>query len=285
MYTEGFQVVIPMKTKPQYNIEELRKLVIKVCHSTQLSLHHNMRGSKKYNQHQLVALLVLKARSGLSLRRFVSWLHETKWPEWLNLPDIPSHMSIHRAMARLNMKLLRLINNMICSFGAAVKILTIDATGIDSHHRSRHYERRIGAEHTPYVKLDALLNPNDFLVHDFTIRTYPRHDVVGAKTMLRRIKHQKITIIGDKGYDCEELCEISSLQKNRFYAPVRNKTSGRIKGRHRRQNSEGCDLYGQRSLSETGFSILKRCYVSALKSRKHFMKKKRIGFDYNCIQS
>jgi len=264
-----------MNKKTQYTVEMLRKLVIKVCHSAQLSLYHNKRGSKKYNQHQLVALLILKARTGLSLRRFVEWLYETKWPEWLKLKDIPSHMTIFRALARLGMKILRRINLAILKLGKIVKILAIDATGIDSIHRSRHYESKIN-ERTPYLKLNALINTKDLLVHDFTIRAKPRHDSVGATKMLQRMKHKNILIIGDKGYDSENLCRIAAKNKNRFYAPLRKRERKRIKGYYRRQNNQGLLEYHQRSLSETCFSIIKRCYQSNVRSKKTSMKKREL---------
>lgn len=265
------------KTK-QYTVEKLYNIVLKICHSVQIPLYRNQRGSKKFTAHQKVALLVLKARSGLSLRRFVDWLYETKWPEWLNLPEIPSHMTIHRALKSFSLPSLRAIALAIALLGKKAKTLAIDATGIDSTYRSRHYEKRVGFGCTPYVKLDAMINTNDLMFHDFVCRMKPRHDVLGARTILKRAKHKDVLILGDKGYDSRELCCLAEERGNRLFAPVRQRERGRIYGRHRRENAKGHEESGKRSLVECAFSIVKRCYNNHVRSRLHHMKKRELAW-------
>ena len=148
-----------------YTQKEVNSLVDKVCHKLQLSLFHNWRGPKIYNQHQLVALLILKGRENKSLRRFVAWLTETKWPEWLGLREIPSYSTIYRALQRIGMKIIREINRVVVGCLETVKT-AFDGTGINMNYRRRHYEKRAKLDFLPNGKLDILRDIRHFLIND-----------------------------------------------------------------------------------------------------------------------
>ncbi|MBI3033508.1 hypothetical protein HYY69_08600, partial [Candidatus Woesearchaeota archaeon] len=55
----------------QYTVEQVQCLVKKVCYEKQISQYHFKYGPKTYTQHQFVALLILYAKSGKSLRDFI----------------------------------------------------------------------------------------------------------------------------------------------------------------------------------------------------------------------
>lgn len=226
------------KNHHQYTVSELQRLVKKVCYHRQISLYHFRFGPKKYTQHQFVALLILFARSGKSLRDFVQELYESKWPEWLNLRDIPSKSSIHNHFQRIGLTLIRTLNFVICRLKKATSY-AIDSTGIDALHASKHYIKRIGRTRSPFLKLSILAqSQKPYLIDDFAITNTHLHDVQHAKTLCKRFTLKNKTIFADKAYDCEQLLQIAKDSSNTLYCPIRDFKVKRPKGRLRRQTAK-----------------------------------------------
>ena len=94
----------------QYTMTQLQQLVKKVSFHRQICLYHHTLGPKIYTQHQFVALIILYAKSNLSLRKFISYLYESKWPEWLKLKEIPCKSSLHNHFQRIGLTIIRTLN-------------------------------------------------------------------------------------------------------------------------------------------------------------------------------
>jgi len=245
--------------KSQNTIKELNSLVKKVCHSRQISLYHFKYGPKKYTQHQWVALLILHARSGQSLRKFIDSLYESLWPEWLNLSDIPSKSSLQSHLSRIGLTIVRELNKIIVQSQKQVK-LAIDSTGIDAGSISKHYEKRIGRVRSPFLKLSILSSVTcPHIIYDYIAVNGHVHDVQHAKKLCKRLKLRNCTIYADKAYDCEELMEINSKNHNKLYCPIRDFKVKRPKGKHRRKlaNEFNKDEYHIRNNVETIMFLLK----------------------------
>ncbi len=264
----------------QYEIK-LHEQIIKLCHSVELPLHNFSRGCKLFTNYQRVALIVLFMRSKKALRLFVEELKESKWPRWLGLKEIPGKSTLHDWLKSWNVSWLRNILEKTVS-KTKPSVMAIDATGFDSWQRSRHYERRLkqcGVVDTmmPYAKVDLLIDTKNKLIYDFVLRTKPRHDVLGAKTIFKRFKFKDILILADKGYDCEELYEIVNNQGNSFYAPVRDFKVKKPKGKFRRKSVLGHEQYFQRNIVESiNFSLKSR--FRSLRSKLHYMKKREFAW-------
>lgn len=260
--------------------DEITQQIEKVCHSMQLSLHQNWRGPKFYTQPQLVGILLLKGRENKSLRRFVAWLSESKWPEWLGLREIPSYSTIYRALKRLGMEFLRRANKVITNILQTTK-KAFDGTGINMHYRSRHYEKRAQLDYLPNGKLDILGDIEHFLIEDWHFAMKERHDVLGAKRIIKRTKlGTNIEFWADKAYDCEELHELAHKKGHLLLSPTRKSTRKRPKGRFRKRvNSliEAKQKY-ERPKVETIFSILKRVYGENIRARLSHMKKREMAW-------
>ncbi len=154
--------------------------------------------------------------------------------------------------------------------------MAIDATGIDSWQRSKHYERRIGEQYMPYVKADVLVDTKDKLLYDHVFCKRPRHDVIGAETIFKRLKHKNVLVLADKRHNSEPLHKI--VEKNSFllYAPVRNKRKNpRGKNRKRRHNHPP-HRNGMKSIAESIIRSLK-VQIDTLSSRLHYMKKREFA--------
>lgn len=264
----------------QYEVE-LHCQILKVCHEMELSLHDNILGSKIFTNYQRVALIVLFQRSGKALRKFVSELKESLWPKWLGLKELVSKTTLHRWIKKFDVSFLRKI---LATTVAKQKpsLMAVDATGFDSWQRSRHYEKRlrqfgVHKKHDPYAKVDLLVDTENKLVHDWVLRVKPRHDILGASTMMKRFKHKDVLVLADKGYDSEPLHQEIAASGNLLYAPVRDFKVKKPKGLHRRRCSKGLENYHQRNIVESiNFSLKSR--FRSLRSKLHYMKKREFGW-------
>ena len=228
------------KNQIQYTTDELQQLVHKICHFRQISLYHFRYGPKKYTQHQFVALLILYAKSNLSLRRFIQSLYESKWPEWLELKEIPCKSSLHNHFNRIGLTLIRFLNKFALQKRRA-KRLAVDSTGIDANHASKHYEKRIGRDHRNYLKLSILGQvEKPHLIEDFACEPSHISDVRQAKPIANRLGKNKI-VFADKAYDAEWLMELLEKKGSELYCPIRKSSRNRPKGRLRRKLFDNFD--------------------------------------------
>jgi len=161
-------------------------------------------------------------------------------------------------------------------------LMAVDATGFDSFNRSRHYEKRLrdfgfNNAKMPFAKADLLVDTKNKLVYDFVLRIKPRHDTLGAASMIKRLKHKGVLILADKGYDSEPLHELVAKTGNLLYAPVRDFHVKKIKGKHRQRCSLGHKQYFQRNIVESiNFSLKSR--FRSLRSKLHWMKKREFAW-------
>ena len=86
-----------------------------------------------------------------------------------------------------------------------------------------------------------------------------------------------------QNFGLENLHEIARANGITFYAPVRKTNKGsskkkKPKGKYRRECIELPEFYGMRWTNETVNSVLKRKQISALKSKKCFMKQREFGW-------
>ncbi len=260
---------------------KLHSEIFKLCHALELSLHDNVLGSKIYTNYQRLALIILLMRSGKSLRKFTNELVESKLPRWLGLKELITKSTLHRWIKKFTMSDLRIFLDQTTPINKP-EMMAIDATGFDSWQRSRHYEHRlkqfgVNDYKMPFTKVDLLVDTSTKLVHDFVVRVKPRHDVLGAKTMINRLKHKGVLILADKGYDSEELHKLAFKKGNLLYAPVRDFKVNSPKGRHRKLCAEGNALYSMRNIVESiNFSLKSRFRVFYFLSP--YIKKRKFGW-------
>jgi len=254
----------------------LHEHILKICHAIELPLHYNRKGPKIFTNYQRVAVIVLYLRSKKSLRDFVSEMYETKWPNWLGLKEIPAKSTVNDWMKLFDMSFVRKLNHQLLA-KEKPEVMAIDATGIDSWRRSRHYERRIGESYMPYAKADLLVDTKTKLIHDFVVRMKPRHDVLGAKTIFNRLGSKNILILADRGYDSEPLHKLVVQKGNILFAPIRDFKVRKPKGKNRQRCSQGNENYSMRSIVESVNHALK-ARIGALRNKKHYNKKREFAW-------
>jgi hypothetical protein len=263
----------------QYN-NPLEKELLKLFHSSNLPLHSNKTGNKEFTNYQRISLIILFRRSKKALRDFVKELHESKWFSWLQLIRIPSKSTLHYWIKQFEMKTIRQLFNILKPKKS--ELTAIDGTGFDTFHRSRHYEKRVGFTHTPYSKVDLFVDVKSKEIIDFSLVNHHQHDMVAAKQFVSRNSLKSIIVLCDGGYDCEDLHRQIFDKGGKLYAPVRkmNKKSNKRfpTGWFRKQCLELPVFMGQRSIIECINAVLKRRFISCLRSKKSNMKKREFAW-------
>ena len=263
----------------QYN-NPLEKELIKLFHRSKLPLHFNKTGYKDFTNYQRIALIILYKRSKKGLRDFIKELQESRWTSWLGLIRIPSKSSLHNWIQQFQMKTIRQLTNLLKPLKSSMT--AIDGTGFDSHHRSRHYEKRVGLTQVPYAKVDLFIDVDTREIIDYSLVTKHQHDIIAARQFVKRNSLEGTTILMDRGYDCEGLHRMVGDKGGISYAPVRklHKRSGRQiqRGRNRQRCLNLPDFMGQRSIIEAINGAIKTRFLPSLRSKKSNMKKRELGW-------
>jgi len=255
----------------------LQTELLNLCHKIPLKLHENRYGPKIFLEFQRVALVALFRRSNKSLRDFVDELQEYKWVEWLKLKEIPGKSTLNDWCKKYPTSFTSTINKIMLQDDNP-KVMAIDATGIDSWQRSRHYEKRIGEPNLPYAKLAIFVDVETKLIHDHNLRLKPRHDTIAARQIFKRTKINNALFLGDKAHDSEPLHEEARKGSNELFAPVRKSSRKKPRGFYRRQCMVENPLYAKRNNAESTIHALKSRRLSSLRSKLPYMKKREVAW-------
>jgi transposase len=155
---------------------------------------------------------------------------------------------------------------------------SIDATGLESHHISRHFLARQGRmkRFRKYPKLTVVCHHRSHLIVAAEVRDGPYNDAADFSAAVRQA-HAQLPIsrlYGDAAYDSEahhQFCR-EELGITSTVIPInhRGRPEARPRGRYRRQMDQNFPTrqYGQRWQVESVFSQHKRRLGSALRARR-----------------
>ncbi|MDG6245123.1 MAG: transposase, partial [Methanolobus sp.] len=120
-----------------------------------------------------------------------------------------------------------------------------------------------------------------FIVTGFKISAKPVHDAKHAMALLKQCHKNRRSkyYVMDKGYDSEGIHSLTREQLGAIaMIPLRQRKRKRIKGSYRRKMAWGFDreLYNNRNLVETIFSVLKRKYGEDVRAKRYWNQLKEI---------
>jgi len=260
--------------------------------------------ASKFSRHdftlaQLFACLALREQQKMSYRKVEALLSDTDWCRQLGMKGTPDHSTLCRAFKFIvsNFNIHSMLDVMAHHHQEHEPklgpTLAIDSTLYDTHHRSRHYERRC-RHHAESQRKTADLRRSR------TARRTPKLSIgVDTRTHLILSTRTKIgmgsdapdfddllydawrrgrirTVLADAGYDSEANHQIArqdmnvrSLIKAGCGRPTHKRASGRYRRLMQRQlhGSQAGRPYGQRSQVETVMSMLKRNLGDSLRAR------------------
>jgi IS5 family transposase len=242
--------------------------------------HSSKYSRKDYTQHQLMTLVCLMRKYKPKYRDFIELLEVmNRLAEFLGLEKIPHFTTLNKFFLRMKNAVFSILLQL--SAGKSSGETSVDSTGFDRRHASRHYTKRsrmhiksIKSTHHIDTETQKILN-----MHNTTTR---KHDTQIMLPLVKktRTKHKIKSARGDRGYDDKEIRDtlrdlgIRPLIKHREFKSIDKAHNARMSKKD----------YNQRLKNETVNSALKRKYgdhVSSKKWNNQFKEMKLMGFVYN----
>lgn len=264
----------------------LVKTSLEVIKNSHVPLRSSKFSKKKYTQHQLLTLIILKEEIGMDYRDFSELLRIlTPINEILKLKDIPHFTTIHKFLSRIPALIFRIIlKNVIRNIhqkGKKIRITSIDSTGFTSSYASHYYSKRINKSRKSFIKASIAVDSDKLIILGWKFSKVPVHDSQHAKSLINQVNRitKSDCFTMDKGYDSEKIHQyIRDVIGAESIIPVRKWNGNIYSGKYRMEMVENFnqEKYGQRNMVETVFSVIKRKYKENVRSRKYFNQIKEI---------
>ena len=269
-----------------------------------LPAYSSKRSRKDFTLPQLFACLVVGEHQHCTYRGLEALLCDTQWYKEIGMPRPPDHNTLCRAFHHIvtrakTARILDLLSEWFKQRHVLGTDAAIDSTLYDTHHRSRHYERRLRhhrqdrktpadtmrsrtARKTPKLVLAADVSSHAILAA--MPKTGMGSDAPDFLPVLKEAtgRSRIWCVYADAGYDSEANHQIAREQmgiRSCIKAGVGRRTSKAPSGRYRRMmyhlisGSQKGQPYGRRAQVETVMSMLKRNLGDSLRSRSSKARK------------
>lgn len=180
--------------------------------------------------------------------------------------EVPAPSTLCKWFDRLTIDVWRVLLRHSGQLHAPSGTVAIDATYFKRDRASHHYRRRTGYT-IRTLEATALVDTDTQAILDVhCTMTREGSDVDVCRRLARRNVDETAILTADKGYDSIPLRErlrelgIRPIIKHRLQAPHDYAHNARLDD----------DLYGQRAISETAFSVLKRTLGETLRARSWY---------------
>lgn len=274
-----------------------RKVLLVAYHAARQVLpRYSCRFSRQdFTWPQLFACLVLREHQKKSYRGLEAFLGDAPWIQDIGLAKVPDHNTLCRAFHAIIRQeqvanLLELLARLLGAGSGRGITVGIDATYFDTHHQSRHYERR--------CRKPAAQDPEATTARQAArVRGIPKlalavdvatHLILAAKTQVGMSGDQKdfppllrqscararkiATVLADCGFD-SHANHVVARQELGVQALIKAQNHPHPSSRYRRAmrrvlaGSQAGKPYGQRAQVETVNSMLKRNLGDSLRAR------------------
>jgi len=270
-----------------YKLKKFSVIVERLCAQAEIPKYFRYVQKKTFDNYQHLFLLVAKEHTKHDYRSFIESLYDSKVPNYIGLKKIPHFTTLQKFAQRLGAKIVdKLIFLTRHLFDKSGNIFGADSTGMELDHASAHYCRKINREEPVkgFVNLNVISDLKHKNILVTKIRKKRRHDCSDFLPMFNKIKHLEFDFfVADKGYDSNANHKAVYDSGAKSVIKVRKKMTKCIfrvgqKERKRARRDFDEKIYGQRAITESIFSSLKRKYGSKLRARKFNTQKIELLF-------
>lgn len=212
-----------------------------------------------------IAMLLIKERRGYSYEEIEEIIREMERVRdlfGLSRSETPCHVSLWNWYQELTMEVWRRLLRHSAELAGISGHAAIDASGFERDQASSHYRYRVDYSFES-LKVTILVDTESLAVLDVHCTTEKKYDGhVGLQVGLRNAADLQ-SLSGDKGYDWAELRErlreqdVRPLIKHREFSSLDKAHNARLDD----------ELYGQRAMSESVFSMIKQRSGAELKAK------------------
>jgi hypothetical protein len=270
-----------------YKFKKFSVIVERLCAQAEIPKYFHYVQKKTFDNYQHLFLLVVKEHTKYDYRSFIESLYDSKIPRYISLKKIPHFTTLQKFAQRLGAKIVdKLIFLTRHLFDKSGNIFGADSTGMELDHASAHYCKRINREEPVkgFVNLNVISDLKHKNILVTKIRKKRRHDCSDFMPMFNKIKNLEFDFfVADKGYDSNTNHKAIYDSGAQSVIKVREKGTKCIfragqKERKRARREFDEKIYGQRSITESIFSSLKRKYGSKLRARNFKTQKIELLF-------
>jgi hypothetical protein len=266
--------------------KKFSKIVDNLCRIGNVPLYFRYVQKKTFTNYQHLFLLVAKEHTTYGYRMFVESLYDSKIPKYIRLKKIPHFTTLQKFAQRLPAIILNKLVFLTRKLFKQGKILGADSTGMELDHASAHYCKRIDRDKPVkgFVNLNMICDVQNKNILVTKIRKRRRHDCSDFLPMFNKVKFLDFDhFVADKGYDSwknhkaiYESGAKSSIKTKKLATKCIMRAGQKYRKRARREFCQA--IYGQRAITESVFSSLKRKYGSRMRARKYKTQKIELLF-------
>jgi len=206
----------------------------------------------------------------------------------VHVDALPGHSVIARGMDKLPMSYIRNVNRrIIFRLRRRGMDVAVDSSGFRLKTSSTWFDIRIRrkSKRRDHIKLHIVIDVGTGIIHHFTITGWSGSDGKEFKRLLKYLP-QIGKAVGDKAYSSRKNCEIVAGKKGKPLLRFKSNATGRAKGSFAWKASfqsfsddeEGwMTEYHVRSIVESVFACIKKCWGSAIQSIKGWLKRRELA--------
>ena len=210
-------------------------------------------GDGGYDISTKIGMLLLKEEINKPLRRLEDYLNEMPGIlEVFGVESSPDHSSFSLWDDEFPMKELRCLLRRSAEQADFSGTGSIDASGFQRDQSSSHYRHRAGYSFNS-MKTTLLIDPESLIIKDAHFTTKKSYDGHIGLQVFRRNAEDLQTLLADKMYSWSEFR--TACRENGTRPVIKHCEQNALKKAHNARIDD--DVYNQRSMSETVFSMLK----------------------------
>jgi len=231
---------------------------------------------KTYTQDQHIAVLCIKAKVTKKFYETEEALSNMPMVcEAIGLKQVSDYTTMRKAMGRLKTKVLIVLLYLSACLLPCTGNTSIDATGFDRRHNSKHYVKRCKIL-IKSMKVTFLIDTKQLTILGLHITSTRKHDTQIVMPLVNRAVESFLikVLTADKGYDDKKIRDnlrlmgIRPLIRHREFKPIDIAHNARMKNKD----------YNQRVKNETVNSMIKRKYSDTLCTKTFWKQVKEVLF-------